>query len=113
MNSLLYVILFVLCVFTSSCAQILLKKGSLNNQSGIKAYLNKYVISGYSIFLLMTVFSTFLYKKLDLSLGTALDSLGYIFIIVLSYAFLSEKLTKKKVFGIIVIALGVIIYAIG
>lgn len=109
MNILIVYLLFIACIFTSSCSQLLLKKGALKQYSGIKVYLNKEVIIGYCIFFLVTIFSTYLYKYIDLSIGTLLDSLGYIFVTALSLLFLKEKLTFKKTIGIILIASGVCI----
>ena len=99
----------MLCVFISSCSQILLKKGSSKENKGIYIFLNKNVIIGYSIFFLITLLVAYLYKYIDLSVGAVLDSSGYIFISVLSYIFLKETISKKKMLGIFVIIIGILI----
>lgn len=98
-----------MCVFISSCSQILLKKGSKIEKKGIYIFLNKYVICGYTIFFTVTLIVTYLYKYIDLSIGALLDSAGYVFITILSCIFLKERVSKTKVFGIIVILIGIFI----
>lgn len=103
-----YIVLFILCVFVSSCSQILLKKAALQGNIGIKTFLNKKVVLGYGIFFVVTVLVTQLYKYIDLSLGTLLDSFGYIFVIGLSVIFLKEKISVRKLIGMFLITIGVI-----
>lgn len=109
MNPVVSALCFLGCVLASSCSQILLKKGALKNRKGIWMYLNSYVIIGYSIFLSVTLFSTYLYKFINLSVGTLLDSSGYIFVTVLSALFLKEKISKRKTLGICLIVGGILI----
>lgn len=96
-------------VFISSCSQILLKKGSSKDKKGLSIFVNKYVISGYCIFFFVTLMITYLYRYVDLSIGAVLDSSGYIFISILSYIFLKETISKKKMLGIFIIITGILI----
>lgn len=100
---------FLSCVFFSSCSQVILKLGANRGYRGLKSYLNPYVITGYSVFLLMTLCSTYLYRYLPLSLGTLLDCCGYIFIAALSTGFLKEKWNKKKSIGLGLILGGILL----
>ncbi|AIW85686.1 triose-phosphate Transporter family protein [Bacillus mycoides] len=44
--------------------------------------------------------------------ASALESLSYIIILIFSWYFLGEKITKRKIIGNIIIVIGVIIYCI-
>ena len=45
-------------------------------------------------------------------MGPILEATQYIFIAVFSYFFLKEKISKKKLIGLITIVLGVLIFSI-
>ncbi|RAN88436.1 hypothetical protein B5P41_19185 [Bacillus sp. SRB_28] len=51
-------------------------------------------------------------KGLALKQASALQSLSYIIILIFSWYFLGEKVTKRKIIGNIIIVIGVIIYCI-
>ena len=103
-----YVILFILSILIESFSQIILKKGA--TQKNI--YINKYTICGYSLMVISTLFTLVGYKKVSLSLGQILQSLSFIFVIILSYIFLKEKISKRQIVGIIIIIIGIIIYSV-
>jgi drug/metabolite transporter (DMT)-like permease len=90
----------------------LLKKSADKHYAGLKIYLNKETIIGYGIFLLATFVAVLLYRYIALSTGALLDSLGYIFTSILSYIFLKEKLSRKHIIGIILIVVGIVVYAL-
>lgn len=103
-----YVILFILSILIASFSQIILKKGSMQKN----IYVNKYTICGYSLMIISILFTLMGYEKVSLSLGQVLQSLSFIFVIILSSIFLKEKFNKKQIFGIIIIIFGIIIYSI-
>ncbi len=109
----LYALVLVCGVFISSISQILLKK-SANKKHGsfIKEYLNPIVIISYIIFFVATLLSVYAYKGIPLSMGSILDSSGYIFVTVLSAIFLKEKVTARRIIALSMILLGIVIYSI-
>lgn len=109
MNEPIYLLTFIICVFISSCIQIVLKKAALKERKGLKVFANLEVIVCYIVFLGVTFCTTYLYKHVELSVGTLLDSLGYVFIIILSVVFLKEKMTINKFIGVSLVILGVFI----
>ncbi|MBQ7740842.1 MAG: EamA family transporter [Eubacterium sp.] len=112
-EKLLFMFIFVFGVFISSVSQIVLKKSAQKEYSSrIKEYLNPNVICAYIVFFGATLCSILAYKKIPLSLGPILESSGYIFVAVLSYLFLKEKISKKKFIGLAVIIIGIIIYSL-
>jgi drug/metabolite transporter (DMT)-like permease len=107
-----YVAIYLTGTFVSAASQILLKLSATQKHKGIIAeYLNVKVVSAYIFFFGATLCTVFSYRWMPLSWGAILDSFGYFFITILSILFLKERLTIKKVSGMIVIILGVILYA--
>ncbi len=98
----------------SSFSQILLKKSAQKEKdSVIKEYLNPYVIGGYAITALCMVLTIVALKGMPFKYAAVLESLTYLYIMVLSKVLLGEKLTKKKILGNIIIVIGVIIFSLG
>lgn len=113
-NSILpYILIFVFAVFLSSVSQILLKKSAGNkHDSVIKEYLNIYVISAYSIFVLVTLINIYAFRYIPVSFGAVLESLGYIFVAFLDRVIFHEKISRRKALGLLIIVSGVIIVCI-
>lgn len=105
--------IFLVGVLISSFSQILLKQSAnkkYNNK--IKEYLNFKVIIAYMMFFSATLFSTIAFRVIPLSYGPVLESAGYIFVLILSYLILKERISKKKIQGIIVILIGILIFTL-
>ena len=112
-EKILFSLIFVFGVFISSISQIILKKSAQKEYPNkIREYLNARVIFAYIIFFGATLCSVWAYTVIPLSLGPILESAGYIFVAVLSWLFLKEKITKKKMIGLSVIIIGIIIYSL-
>lgn len=103
------ILLFIFSVFIASCSQILLKKGS-ENQSSL--FFNKYTISGYAVLVVSTFCTALAYKTMNLSFGVLLESLSYIFVPILSYKFLKEKVSKIRILGMVIIITGIIVFSL-
>ena len=111
MSSIIYVLVYLGGVLVSAIAQMLLKKSAKKTyDSKIKEYLNPYVITSYSIFIGATFCTMYAYKGINLSLGPILAASEYIFVAVLSKLVLKEKINKKKLIGLGVICLGIIVF---
>lgn len=110
---LIYSGIYILGVIISSIAQILLKKSAdIERENKIKEYLNFKTLFAYTIFFGATFCTVLAYKYIPLSMGPMLEATQYIFIAVFSYIFLKEKISKKKLIGLIVIIFGVLIFSI-
>ena len=55
-------------------------------------------------------FTVFAYRGMDFSNVPVVESLGYVVVMVLSYFFFKEKITKRKLLGMAVILLGIFVY---
>ena len=102
--------IFLFSVFISSVSQIILKKSAnIKYENPIREYLNIRVIVAYSIFLLSSFVTIYAYKFVPLSIGPVLESAGYIFVTVLGYIFLKERVGKKKLLGLACILCGIVV----
>ena len=98
-----YIILLVFAVVVCSVSQIILKKSaSKTYNSIIKEYLNPYVIIGYGLMVLSTVLVVLGLKGVPYKNEPIIESLGYIFVMILSNRILKEKITYKKYLMILI-----------
>lgn len=112
-TKILFALVYIAGVFVSAVAQIFLKKSAGKKYDNkLKEYLNPYVIISYAIFFGATFCTIYAYKEVPLSLGPILAASEYFFVAVLSYLFLKEKISKKKMLGLSIIILGIIIYSL-
>ncbi len=108
-----FYLLGLLSVLIADVSQLLLKKAAMREYSSfIRSYLNFKVVFAYGLFALSTVCSMFALRKLPLSLSPLWQSMGQVFIVLLSYFVLKEKITKKKLLGIAIIVAGIVISAL-
>lgn len=113
MSSVGYGLIYITGVFISSIAQLLLKKSSsISYDNKLKEYLNFKTIFAYFIFFSATLLSLFSFKGLPLLYGTLLGTTEYIFVTILSYLFLKEKISFRKLLGLILVIIGIIVYFI-
>lgn len=98
-------------VFISSIAQVLLKKSSmLTYNLRYREYFNIYVITGYLIFFLTTIFGIIIYKVIPLKIGPIAEATGYFWIVVFNFFIFNKKINLKTFIGIFLIACGIMIF---
>ena len=106
-----YYLCFFLSVSIASISQVLLKKSAMKKHTSLlREYLNPYVIIGYGMFFGAMVLTILGYKGLDYINGPIIASLGYIIVMILGRFFFKEKITGKKVGGILLIFSGIILF---
>lgn len=110
MNS--YYILGIMVVLISSFSQILLKLAANDtNNKSFKTLFNSKVIIAYGIlFLMMFVNARFVYKHIEMNSIGIIEAFAYIFIPILSWLFLHEKISKRQLIGVVIILIGIIIF---
>lgn len=105
-----YILIYLGSVFISSVSQILLKSSADKKyDSKIKEYLNVKVMTAYCMFFGASLITILAYKGVPLSLGPVIESVGYVFVAILGYLILKEKVSKRKILGLTLIVLGVIV----
>jgi len=105
-----FVCLIVMTMF-GSVASLFLKKAS--GSVGMIAMLkniNLYI--GGFLYLASALLNIWILKVLDYSVVLPLTSLTYIWTMVLSYMILNERITKKKIGGVILILIGAVCVSI-
>ena len=106
-----YLLCMLISVSIASVSQILLKKSALQKyDSVIKEYLNPWVIGGYGMLFLSMLLSVYAYSGVDFKNGPVIESLGNVFVPVLSWFVFGEKLSVRKMAGILCIMLGIMVF---
>ncbi len=114
MMTLIFSGVFLCSVLISSISQILLKKSADKTyDSRLKEYLNPLVIIAYGMFFCSMMITMYCYRYVDVSAGPIFESAGYIFVGVLGYIFLKEKFTAKKIIGMLLIMIGIVVFSFG
>ena len=104
-------ILYLVAVFIASISQILLKISANNKYvTSMKQYMNGLVIVSYGLFVLSIVLATLALRKIEYKYGTVMESLSYFFVLIGSSLILKEKLTKRKLLGVGIIVIGIVIF---
>lgn len=113
-----YIILFSM-VLISSTSQILIKKASsiLETKRGvqgwIKSVINPYFIAGGLCVLCVPLMNIYLLTGMSLYVVYSVSGLHYVFVFWGSHTFFSEKITIYHIVGVLLIAVGVTITAVG
>lgn len=112
-NEVIHIIIFLASVLVASFSQVLLKTSADREyEHWYQEYLNVKVIVAYGLFFVSTIITVVAYKYVPLSLGPVLESSGYVFVTLLGYFVLKEKIRSKKLIGMIVIIVGIILFSV-
>lgn len=112
-DTLLFSLVMLGSVFISACAQILLKQAANKTYaSRIKEYMNPRVVIAYGIFFASSLLTMFSLRVVPLAFAPVIESCSYVFVAVLGYFMLHEKLNRKKVLGLALIVAGVVVFAL-
>ena len=107
----LFLLIALLSVCIASFSQVMLKMGAGKKyNSKIREYLNVYVISGYGMLFVSMLLTIVAYSRLSYLSVPVVEAVGYVLVPVLSYFFFKEKLSKRKMVGILFILTGIFIY---
>lgn len=108
-----YHVILLFSVLIASISQIILKKSANRHyESIIKEYLNVNVICGYGLLFLSTILTILALKGLPYKSVPVIETIGYIYILLLSRIFLKEKITKKMIIGNAIIIIGIVVFNI-
>lgn len=104
MITILLVVLMTLC---GSFGSFFLKKATAGELVGIIKNRNFYI--GGALYFSSLVINVYLLTRLDYSLVVPLCSLSYVWTMILSCKFLGEKITYRKIWGTVVMILGIML----
>ena len=103
-------LIYVGSVFIASISQLFLKLSANKNYlTFINSYINPLVITAYVLLSISMVLTSFAYRTIPLALGPIIETLGIVFVAVLSSLFLKEVHSKRYILGMVFIILGVIV----
>lgn len=104
------IIIYLITPLVSALSQLILKKAADNPKyKGVATYLNFPVILAYALFFGCMLLNVVALRTLDLTIASVLEASGYIYVMLLSYFFLKEKISKRKLIGNLVIVLGIVL----
>lgn len=107
----LYFVALLIMTMLGSVASLFLKRASESDSlAGLLKNINLYV--GGFLYLASAVLNIWILRFLYYSVVLPLTSLTYIWTMVLSYLILKEKITPKKIGGVILILIGAICVSI-
>ena len=108
------VVILLVETFLSSLASYFLKKASpADGGSKIKLLLSPFFYLGGVMYVIAALGNIYLLQKLPYAIVLPLGSITYIWTMFLSNRLLGEKITKRKILGMIVIIAGVTLVAYG
>ena len=101
----------IITAFLASVSQILLNISTNKpHKSKLFEYLNPYVITSYGILFVTLVVNNYLLRFVELNELTAIASVTYVFVLILSKIILKEKITLKKILGNLLIVAGIVVF---
>ncbi len=104
---------YIASAFLVAVAQVLLKiSADRVYTTRIREYLNPLVLSGYFLFTISLVVSILAYRYLPLSTAKMLDSTTYLFVAVLGYFLLNERLQLRQLLGMFIMIAGILVFSI-
>ena len=81
------------------------------HESRLREYLNPMVITAYGIFFLSTFLTMYALKYVPLTYSPIIEPLSYIFVPVIGILVLKEKISKRRVLGIAIMFVGIVIFS--
>lgn len=106
-------IVFLVAVFIASVSQAILKWAAMRDYAlWWQGYLNPCVIGAYGLLAASILMSLWAYRGLPLSMGMILETTCYFYAALLGRLFFCERLTRRKVLGLVLIAGGICVYAV-
>ena len=112
-ETVVFSLIMLASVFMASYSQILLKiAANAQYKSKLSEYLNVRVIGAYMLFAVSATVGMLVLRHIQLSLASVLEASGYINVAVLSTLLLKERLCIRQIGGILMIILGIVLFAL-
>jgi drug/metabolite transporter (DMT)-like permease len=104
------VLIYLITPVMAALSQILLKKAADDDRyTGIRFYLNWKVILAYALFFGCMLLNVIALRYIDLSLGSLMEAASYLYVMLLSWLILKEKITRRKLIGNALILTGIVL----
>lgn len=100
----------IAAVIIASASQVVLKKKASNAPKNFfKKFLNGPVILSYLLLFLSMTLNSLALREMEMSVLPCITATSFLWIMVLSAIFLGEKPTWRKVIGVTMILIGVLV----
>lgn len=106
-----YYIILVIMTVMGSFASLFLKKAS-SKESILMIIKDKNIYIGGILYLLAAILNIYILKYLEYSIVLPLTAITYIWTLIISNKLLKEKISQKKIIGVVAILIGVIFIAV-
>jgi len=108
-----YIMIWMLSVIISAFSQVLLKVAANRTyESRIKEYLNPLVITAYGIFGLSWAMTTYALRYVSYAHNSPIiEATSYIWGPLFGVVLLRERITRRRLFGMAVILVGIVIFS--
>ena len=101
-------LLLIFMTFLGAVAAYFLKRAAVHNNLS-RIFKDKYLYFGGILYFISALLNIFILKYLDYSIVFPLTSITYIWTLIISWKFLNEKISRKKMYGVGFIALGALL----
>lgn len=101
-------LIIVLMTILGAVAGLFLKRAS-SSDGLVEMILNWNLYAGGILYLVAALLNIYVLRFMEYSVVLPLTSITYIWTLVVSYLFLQEKITRKKVAGVCLIVMGAIV----
>lgn len=107
----LFAFAMFLSVVIASISQVLLKKSAQNTYDTVlKEYFNPYVIGGYGLLFVSMLLTVYAYSGMDYKNGPVIESLGNVMVLILGAVVFGERISIRKMAGIVCIMAGIAVF---
>ncbi len=107
----IFFLFMVVAELIAASSQMLLKKSAQKEHSSIiTEYLNPWVICGYGLLLLSMIVTIFCYDGLGYMGVVVMEPINYVIVLVMARLFFKEKITLRKLMGVILIISGIVVF---
>ncbi len=106
----IYYVLLLIMTVIGAVASLFFKRAS-GSDSFIKIIFNMNLYFGGVLYLISSVLNLYLLRYMDYSVVLPLTSITYIWTMLISYSYLKEKITIKKLSGVMLIIIGAMLVA--
>lgn len=104
-------ILLIVGVTIGSFAQIPLKFSAKHNRAiSLSYFINSFTMLGYAMMLIASACSFIAIRNLELKHAAVIESISYIYILLISAFVFKEKATPRKVLACLLIIAGITIF---
>jgi len=104
-----YLLICLIMTIFGAFGGLFFKKAADTGTSILKILLSPYLYVGGILYVISAVLNIIALKGLDYTVVLPFTAITYVWTLVISYSILKEKLTGKKISGVILIILGALI----